>query len=611
MKQHLRFFTLALLCAVCSAGWGANFKFAFAINAIPTGKIYEHLSMNEVPNTFFMPQSYTSDEMPWTFDMETDATDPIYCTFSAGFKIGTDDKNGVINHVKKVILKSLGNFEKVSKISFSNLKFNNTNGAGTVTLKVGGKDCGTHVITGGSTQSISISGSPSGPVEIIIDQPETTYGLSISNFTITANSLKACELSFSEVPDGGYSVDFKESSFTAPTLDNPKNLSGISYFSTNPALAAVDEATGKVTLGQANGGSATIYAFFKGNDTYMFGSASFTINMSSNVLWSEDFSSNSLDGYDCNKASISQTTNAGGGGTAPELKLTQNGSSFTKTVDLQGFYGDFMLSFKAKFTTFDFYASVGNPGEPYRKYSIVYVPIYDIPKGTKSITITITRTTKDLYVDDITLTGGTFDPVCWMTYCSPSALDFTKKADYYNAYIATSYKSDGSVGLTKIEKVPAGMGVLVKALDNRLGFLNAFDPASVATTETIEQGEYTNLLKGVTSDQELPTTGTMTFNGEQVACTNFILAKRDGVVGFYKSAGGTLKANKAYLQLPTDLISGSNSISFYVEDGTTAIQNVTTHPATTDDAWYTLQGVRVAQPTRGLYIHNGKKVVVK
>ena len=114
MKQHLRFFTLALLCAVCSVGWGTNFKFAFAINAIPTGKIYERLSMNEVPNTFFMPQSYTSDEMPWTFDMETDATDPIYCTYSAGFKIGTDDKNGVINHVKKVILKSLGNFEKVS-----------------------------------------------------------------------------------------------------------------------------------------------------------------------------------------------------------------------------------------------------------------------------------------------------------------------------------------------------------------------------------------------------------------------------------------------------------------------------------------------------------------
>ncbi|MBO4850453.1 MAG: leucine-rich repeat domain-containing protein, partial [Prevotella sp.] len=29
------------------------------------------------------------------------------------------------------------------------------------------------------------------------------------------------------------------------------------------------------------------------------------------------------------------------------------------------------------------------------------------------------------------------------------------------------------------------------------------------------------------------------------------------------------------------------------------------------DAWYTIQGVRVAQPTKGVYIHNGQKVVIK
>ena len=31
---------------------------------------------------------------------------------------------------------------------------------------------------------------------------------------------------------------------------------------------------------------------------------------------------------------------------------------------------------------------------------------------------------------------------------------------------------------------------------------------------------------------------------------------------------------------------------------------------TNDNAWYTIQGVRVAQPTKGVYIHNGKKVVI-
>ena len=28
-----------------------------------------------------------------------------------------------------------------------------------------------------------------------------------------------------------------------------------------------------------------------------------------------------------------------------------------------------------------------------------------------------------------------------------------------------------------------------------------------------------------------------------------------------------------------------------------------------DNAFYTLQGVKVAQPTKGIYIHNGKKIV--
>ena len=30
-----------------------------------------------------------------------------------------------------------------------------------------------------------------------------------------------------------------------------------------------------------------------------------------------------------------------------------------------------------------------------------------------------------------------------------------------------------------------------------------------------------------------------------------------------------------------------------------------------DDAWYTLQGVKVAHPTKGVYIHNQKKVILK
>lgn len=37
-----------------------------------------------------------------------------------------------------------------------------------------------------------------------------------------------------------------------------------------------------------------------------------------------------------------------------------------------------------------------------------------------------------------------------------------------------------------------------------------------------------------------------------------------------------------------------------------------THPAAMPEAWYTLGGRRIDQPTRqGIYIHGGRKVVVR
>ena len=44
---------------------------------------------------------------------------------------------------------------------------------------------------------------------------------------------------------------------------------------------------------------------------------------------------------------------------------------------------------------------------------------------------------------------------------------------------------------------------------------------------------------------------------------------------------------------------------------TDAIQSVTEETAANDDAWYTLQGIRVAKPSAGVFIHNGKKVALK
>lgn len=77
--------------------------------------------------------------------------------------------------------------------------------------------------------------------------------------------------------------------------------------------------------------------------------------------------------------------------------------------------------------------------------------------------------------------------------------------------------------------------------------------------------------------------------------------------GFYKlSSGGTIGANKAYL------VSGAGAPEFFSFDGnTTSINEVRGKMEDVSSEYYDLQGRRVSQPTKGLYIVNGKKVVIK
>ena len=76
--------------------------------------------------------------------------------------------------------------------------------------------------------------------------------------------------------------------------------------------------------------------------------------------------------------------------------------------------------------------------------------------------------------------------------------------------------------------------------------------------------------------------------------------------GFYKlSSGGTIGANKAYL------VSGAGAPEFFSFDGnTTSINEVRGKMEDVSGEYYDLQGRRVSQPTKGLYIVNGKKVFI-
>ena len=192
-----------------------------------------------------------------------------------------------------------------------------------------------------------------------------------------------------------------------------------------------------------------------------------------------------------------------------------------------------------------------------------------------------------------------------MTYCSDQNLDFEGKP--LKAYIANQYyPTSGKVGLTSISKVPAETGIVIKSENEDLP--GAFDVSEYITDATVSADVSANMLKGVLSaETEVPK-----IDGDY---TNFVLSFGSKGIGFYPlGKAGKIGANKAYLQIETDVVyptTSANGITLEFADETDAIQGVETKTVE-DGAWYTIQGVRVAQPTQsGIYIHNGRKVVVK
>ena len=95
----------------------------------------------------------------------------------------------------------------------------------------------------------------------------------------------------------------------------------------------------------------------------------------------------------------------------------------------------------------------------------------------------------------------------------------------------------------------------------------------------------------------------------EIAPDDYILAQNGESVGFYKTTdGGTLAQNKAYIE-STTAIQAVRGFSFSTEgDGTTGIENTVTE--TENEEYYDLQGRRVLNPTKGIYVtKSGKKVL--
>ncbi len=68
-----------------------------------------------------------------------------------------------------------------------------------------------------------------------------------------------------------------------------------------------------------------------------------------------------------------------------------------------------------------------------------------------------------------------------------------------------------------------------------------------------------------------------------------------------------MPARRAYLLLDSTT---ARELTMVFEDGTTGVENIN-RETITNNRCYDLQGRKVSNPSKGLYIINGKKVVVK
>ena len=172
----------------------------------------------------------------------------------------------------------------------------------------------------------------------------------------------------------------------------------------------------------------------------------------------------------------------------------------------------------------------------------------------------------------------------YTTYVTPAALDFTGLD--LKAYVA-SESTETTVTLAEVTTVPAGTALVLKK-----GSAASYDVPVIASASAPAK----NLLKG-------SATGSYTVANDGDA---YVLSNG----AFHPVNAGKLAAGKAYI-LKADVLTNAPLLNIAFGGETTGIADVRSKMEDVRDDFFDLQGRKVAQPTKGLYIVNGKKVVIK
>lgn len=165
--------------------------------------------------------------------------------------------------------------------------------------------------------------------------------------------------------------------------------------------------------------------------------------------------------------------------------------------------------------------------------------------------------------------------------------------------------TDGSAVVTATPvatTLSANTPVLVNASEGSYKFVSTATSGDAATGSS---DQTSGALTGVFSEKK--------FGTEITSYDNIYILNNHSThgVGFYKAAvDKKVGANRAYLTA-TGVTSSARLGIVFDDEETTGVTDVRNKMEDVRGEYYDLSGRRVAQPTRGLYIVNGKKVVIK
>ena len=199
---------------------------------------------------------------------------------------------------------------------------------------------------------------------------------------------------------------------------------------------------------------------------------------------------------------------------------------------------------------------------------------------------------------EVTSVSATIGSNGYTTFSSPYPLalgSMTASTGDVTAYYATAV-GGSSVTLTSIaENVEAGEGLILKGTAG----------ATFTIPVAVSGSAISNYLVGCPTATELTTPNdnyyVMVNSGENV--------EFQALNGSYTDNKVTIPAGKAYLN-----VSAANarlSVVFNDDETTTGIDDVRSKMSDVRSEYYNLNGQRIEKPSKGLYIVNGKKVILK